>query len=64
MPCFFIVLAGIGSWERTETEDMLMSLFSAAISNITVFKTHFDFNRYTEQTLSRFNTGAPKVRHC
>lgn len=53
---------GIGSWERTEQEDMLLSLLSAALSNVTLFKTHFTFDRYTQQTLQRFNLGAPKVR--
>lgn len=53
---------GIGSWERTEQEDMLLSLLSAAVSNVTLFKTHFSFDRYTHQTLQRFNLGAPKVR--
>jgi len=53
---------GIGSWERTEQEDMLLSLLVAAVSSITMFKTHFTFDRYTQQTLQRFNQGAPKVR--
>ena len=52
---------GIGSWERTESEDMLLSLLSAAVSDLTMFKTHFSFDRYTNQTLKRFNLGAPKV---
>lgn len=54
--------SGIGSWERTESEDMLLSLFSAAVSDLAMFKTHFTFDRYTNQTLKRFNMGAPKVR--
>lgn len=53
--------SGIGSWERTEAEDMLLSLLSAAVSNLTMFKTHFTFDRYMDQTLKRFNLGAPKV---
>lgn len=63
-PCLLLLLdfEGIGSWERTEQEDMLLSLLSAAISNWTLFKTHFTFDRYTQQTLQRFNLGAPKVR--
>ena len=53
---------GLGSWERTESEDMLLSLLSAAITNVTLYKTHFTFDRNTCQTLQRFNLGAPKVR--
>jgi hypothetical protein len=62
--CLLVLLdfEGIGSWERTEQEDMLQSLFSAAVSNVTLFKTHFTFDRYTQQTLQRFNMGAPKVK--
>ncbi|KXZ54769.1 hypothetical protein GPECTOR_4g839 [Gonium pectorale] len=57
----FLDFEGIGSWERTETEDMLLSLLSAALSDLTLFKTHFTWDRYTEQTCRRFNLGAPKV---
>eukprot|EP00884_Botryococcus_braunii_P007870 jgi/Botrbrau1/17084/Bobra.0611s0002.1 len=53
---------GLGSWERTESEDMLLALVSAAMASLTMFKTHFDFNRYTRSTLERFNQGAPKVK--
>jgi hypothetical protein len=27
---------GLGSWERTETEDMLMALLTAAVANLTM----------------------------
>jgi hypothetical protein len=40
---------GLGSWERTESEDMLLALVSAAMASLTMFKTHFDFNRYTRR---------------
>lgn len=51
-----------GSWERSESEDMLLSVFSAAIFHLTMFKTHFTFSRDTSQTLQRFNLGASKVK--
>lgn len=37
--CMYVVLdfEGLGSFERTEQEDMLLSVFNAAVSNITIF---------------------------
>jgi hypothetical protein len=45
---------GLGSWERTENEDMLLALVSAAMASLTMFKTHFDFNRYTRRCSPSF----------
>ena len=41
----FLDCEGIGSLERSETEDMLHCLFAGAISSITMFKTHFTFSK-------------------
>ena len=37
--CLYILLdfEGLGSFERSEQEDMLLSIFNAAVSNITIF---------------------------
>lgn len=51
----------MNSWVRTESEDMLLALLSAALSNMTLLKTHFAFDRYVAQMLARFNLGASKV---
>ena len=40
----FLDCEGIGSLERTETEDMLHCLLVGAISSLTMFKTHHVFN--------------------
>ena len=40
----FLDCEGIGSLERTETEDMLHCLLAGAVSSLTMFKTHFAFN--------------------
>ncbi|KAK9815730.1 hypothetical protein WJX72_008687 [[Myrmecia] bisecta] len=56
------VVVGMNSWERTENEDMLLALFSAALSYVTMLKIHFTFDRYVASTLERFNLGASKVK--
>jgi hypothetical protein len=40
----FLDCEGIGSLERTETEDMLHCLLVGAISSLTMFKTHYVLN--------------------
>jgi hypothetical protein len=37
--CLYVLLdfEGLGSFERSEQEDMLLSLLNAAVSNITIF---------------------------
>jgi hypothetical protein len=47
----FLDCEGIGSLERTETEDMLHCLLAGAISSLTMFKTHFAFNTYALQLI-------------
>lgn len=41
----FMDCEGIGSLERTGTEDMLHCLLAGAVASFTMFKTHFAFNR-------------------
>ena len=47
--CLYVLLdfEGLGSFERSEQEDMLLSIFNAAVSNITIFNKkvnpHVDF---------------------
>eukprot|EP00899_Mesostigma_viride_P029694 jgi/Mesvir1/990/Mv17532-RA.1 len=48
---------GLGSFERTEQEDMLLAVFNAAISNFTLFKTEFRLDRDLEAMFSRFQSG-------
>lgn len=44
-----------------EIEDQMLALLSAALSSLTLLKTHFTFDRYVSQMLQRFNLGASKV---
>ncbi|GAQ90196.1 hypothetical protein KFL_006110080 [Klebsormidium nitens] len=48
---------GLGSFERTDQEDMLLSVFNAAISNLTIFKTEYRLDRDVENMFARFQTG-------
>jgi len=57
----FLDCEGMNSWERLEIEDQLLALLSASLSNLTLLKTHFTFDRYVSQMLQRFNLGASKV---
>jgi hypothetical protein len=57
--CLYVVLdfEGLGSIERSEQEDMLLSLFNAAISNVTLFKTDYRLDKDTTVTFSKFQSG-------
>ena len=53
---------GIGSFERTDTEDMLLSILNAAVSNMTLFKTDYSFDRTTEAIFSQFQSGVSHIK--
>ena len=62
--CLYIVLdfEGLGSMERTEQEDMLLSLLNAAISGVTVFKTEYRLDQDTGGMLARFRDGVDYIK--
>ncbi|EME28080.1 hypothetical protein Gasu2_62280 [Galdieria sulphuraria] len=62
--CLYVILdfEGLGSFERSEQEDMLLSVFQAAISNLTLYKTDLRFDRDTQATFSRFQSGVSLIR--
>jgi hypothetical protein len=49
----FLDCEGIGSLERTETEDMLHCLLVGAISSLTMFKTHYVLNTYDPEAMQQ-----------
>ncbi|GLJ34395.1 hypothetical protein SUGI_0691520 [Cryptomeria japonica] len=58
--CLYVLLhfEGLESFERSEQEDMLVSVLNAAVSNITIFnKKDFHFDKDTESAFSRFQSG-------
>ncbi|KAH9291385.1 hypothetical protein KI387_043423, partial [Taxus chinensis] len=51
-------IKGLGSFERSEQEDMLLSVLNAAVSNLTIFnKKDFHLDKDTESAFSRFQSG-------
>ncbi|GLJ34388.1 hypothetical protein SUGI_0691360 [Cryptomeria japonica] len=58
--CLYVLLdfEGLGSFERSEQEDMLLSVLNAALSNLTIFnKKDFHLDKDTESAFSRFQSG-------
>ncbi|XP_057849508.2 uncharacterized protein LOC131060346 [Cryptomeria japonica] len=63
--CLYVLLdfEGIGSFERSEQEDMLLSVLSAAVSNITIFnKKGFELDKDTESAFNRLQSGINLVK--
>ena len=53
---------GLGSFDRTRQEDVLLSVFGAAVSNLTVFKADCRFDRDTEMMFDRLQDGAKLLK--
>ncbi|KAL3686193.1 hypothetical protein R1sor_004215 [Riccia sorocarpa] len=63
--CMYVLLdfEGVGTFERSEQEDMLLSVLNAAISNITIYNTkEFNLDRETEIVFDRFQSGVSLVK--
>eukprot|EP00245_Coleochaete_scutata_P003080 TRINITY_DN14392_c0_g2_i2.p1 TRINITY_DN14392_c0_g2~~TRINITY_DN14392_c0_g2_i2.p1 ORF type:complete len:1993 (-),score=357.53 TRINITY_DN14392_c0_g2_i2:188-6166(-) len=52
---------GVGSVERTDQEDMLLSLFNASLSGCTLFRTENRVDRTMEEMFSRFQAGVGRM---
>ena len=62
--CLYVILdfEGIGSFERTDQEDMLLSLFNSAISTATIFKTEKRFERDDDKLFNKINLGSDQLQ--
>ncbi|CAM6093207.1 unnamed protein product [Calypogeia fissa] len=63
--CLYVLLdfEGLGSFERSEQEDMLLSMLNAAVSNLTIFnKKDFHLDKETEAIFERFQNGVSLVK--
>ena len=49
---------GLGSFECTDHDDMLLFLFNSAVSTMTLFKTEHRIHRDTYQLFSKLNFGS------
>ena len=61
--CLYVLLdfEGLGSLERTEQDDLLLSLFNSALSSVTLYKTETNFDRATERLFAKFNAGSNQL---
>ena len=62
--CLYVILdfEGLGSFERTDQEDMLLSLFNSAISTATIFKTEKRFERDCDKLFDKINLGSDQLK--
>ncbi|XP_075243518.1 uncharacterized protein LOC142337848 [Convolutriloba macropyga] len=62
--CLYVILdfEGLGSDERTEQDDMLLSLFSSSISTITIFKTEKRLDKDVDKLLNKINLGSDQLK--
>ena len=62
--CLYVILdfEGLGSIERTEQEDMLLSLFNSSISTITIFKTEKRLDREVDKLFNKINLGSDQLK--
>ena len=62
--CLYVILdfEGLGSFERMDQDDMLLSLFNSSLSTMTLFKTEQRLDRNTDQLFTEFNLGSDQLR--
>ena len=62
--CLYVILdfEGLGSIERTEQDDMLLSLFNSSISTITIFKTEKRIDREIDRMFGKINMGSDQLK--
>ena len=62
--CLYVILdfEGLGSFERTEQDDMLLSLFNSAISTTTIFKTEKRLDRDVDKMFNKINMGSDQLK--
>lgn len=54
---------GLGSFERTEQEDVLLSLLNASISMFTIFRIEMRFDKEMDELFARFQKGVTLLRN-
>ena len=61
--CLYVILdfEGLGSFERTEQDDMLLSLFNRSLSTITIFKTEKCLDRDVDKMFNKINLGSDQL---
>ena len=59
--CIGLDFEGLGTFERTNEQDIQMALVGSAIGNSVIFRTHNSFDRFTEETLEKLSLGSKKI---
>ena len=59
--CVCLDFEGIGTFERTNEQDIQMALIGSAMGNSIIFRTHNSFDRFTEDTLEKLSKGSRKI---
>ena len=62
--CLYVILdfEGLGSIERNEQDDMLLSLFNSSISTVTLFKTEKRLDREVDKMFNKINLGSGQMK--
>ena len=60
--CVCLDFEGLGTFERSNEQDIQMALIGSAIGNCVIFRTGNSFDRFTEKTLEKLALGSNKLK--
>ena len=60
--CVCLDFEGLGTFERTNEQDIQMALIGSAMGNSVIFRTGNSFDRFTENTLEKLALGSNKIK--
>ena len=60
--CICLDFEGLGTFERSNEQDIQMALIGSAMGNIVIFRTHNSLDRFTEDTLEKLSQGSRKIK--
>ena len=60
--CVCLDFEGLGTFERTNEQDIQMALIGSAIGNSVIFRTGNSFDRFTENTLEKLALGSNRLK--
>ena len=60
--CICLDFEGLGTFERTNEQDIQMALIGSAMGNSIIFRTFNSFDKFTESTLENLSLGSQKIK--
>jgi hypothetical protein len=60
--CVCLDFEGLGTFERTNEQDIQMALIGSTIGNSVIFRTGNSFDRFTENTLEKLALGSTRFK--